>query len=286
MADEAEDEVLELGDDQEIGEQDQDQDQDDQTDEQDAGEPDEGEEETVISFGDEDEAAPASGDGDTPLIKHLRETARRLAKENAELRKGGVQSQQAIDPGPEPTLEGCDYDEDKFRNETKAWLRRCDEAEKQKSEGVRQQEQAEEAWQQRLQAYDGARKQLPFADAETAGDTVEAVIGLDRRKALIRVADKPAELEYALSKNPQRLEAISKISDPVELIKAFVRMEGDLRVSTKKKAPAPEKIARGNASVSAKAADKELERLEKQAERTGDRTALIAYKRKLAAQAK
>jgi hypothetical protein len=49
---------------------------------------------------------------------------------------------------------------------------------------------------------------------------------------------------------------------------------------TTRKAPAPDRPLRGSATMPG-SADKELEKLEKKAAATGERTALIAYKKQL-----
>jgi hypothetical protein len=133
MADEAEDEVLELGEEHELDDDNQ---GEDQTEASEKPEGDEDEEETVLLIGDED-AAPASGEGETPLIKHLREQTRRQAKEIAELRKGS--QPQKIEVGAKPTLADCDYDEDKFEAELDGWKdRKAKAAERRVRPGVRE----------------------------------------------------------------------------------------------------------------------------------------------------
>jgi hypothetical protein len=57
-------------------------------------------------------------------------------------------------------------------------------------------------------------------------------------------------------------------------------LEKDIKV-TKRNAPAADTAVRGStASAALPASDKELERLEKEADRTNDRSKVIAYRRK------
>src|ERR1700744_4746831 len=79
---------------------------------------DEGDEELEVTIG--DEAAPASGERDTNLVKHLREEIRRQDEVMAEPGRNQVQ-QQPIEVGPKPTIAGCEYDEDRFTAEFEAW---------------------------------------------------------------------------------------------------------------------------------------------------------------------
>jgi hypothetical protein len=58
-----------------------------------------------------------------------------------------------------------------------------------------------------------------------------------------------------------------------------------LKVTPRKPASAPETVVKSNTRVSG-ATDSVLERLEEEADRTGDRSRVVAYKAKLRAQAK
>jgi hypothetical protein len=55
-------------------------------------------------------------------------------------------------------------------------------------------------------------------------------------------------------------------------------MEGGIKVVKKRKAPAPDKPLSGAGRMPG-GPDKQLEKLEADAERTGDRTAVIAYRK-------
>jgi len=272
MADATEDDTLDLTEDQQIDDQ-APADQDDQTDTPEGGD---GEEETIIGFGEDIEAAPASGESETSLVKHLRAELRKRDKALADALKGAVQPQ-TIEVGPKPTLAECDYDEDAFEAKLTEWHSRKAEADRAKSEAERQAEQANEVWAKRVQAYEQGREALPYPDKDDAKDTVEAVLGIDRRKVIVRVADNPAALEYALGKAPAKLKALSEITDPVDLIKAVVKLEAEVKTVTRKKAPAPDTPTRGSASVRATTADKELERLRERAYASGNRADMDKY---------
>jgi hypothetical protein len=106
-----------------------------------------------------------------------------------------------------------------------------------------------------------------------------------QQAVIVKAADNPALVLYSLGKHPAKLAELSQITDPLKMAAAVARLEGGLKVMPKRKPPEPEEIASGTASVS-HGKDKELERLEKEAERTGDRTKLIAYKARQKSQAK
>ena len=83
---------------------------------------------------------------------------------------------------------------------------------------------------------------------------------------------------YALGKNPKKLAELASIKDPVRFAVAVAKLETQLKVSTRKPPPPPPKITSGSAPVSG-SVDSTLERLRAEAERTGDYTKVIQYKR-------
>lgn len=258
----------------------------DTNDEADVSEDDEDDsdaEETLISFGDE-EAAPASGERDTSLVKHLREQLREAKREAAEARKSQSVPQK-IEVGERPTLEGCDYDDQRFETELDAWKDRKAKAAQSEAEAETHREEASRAWQADVQRYASDRATLGFADVEEVEAEVSTILDQTQQAVIVKVADSPAKVFYALGKHPARLTELSKISDPLKLAAAVVKLEGTLKVTKRRKAPDPEQVVKGAGST-AVGKDKTLGRLESEANRSGDRTKLIAYRKKLNAQGK
>lgn len=273
MADEAEDDVLELTEDQQID--------GDETDKAKLEPDGKGEDEFDVSFG--DEAAPAS-ESDTPLIKHLRSQLREKSKELEEARKSAPQPQK-IEVGPKPTLAGCDYDEEAYEQARDEWDERKRQAERAETEGQKVQRQAQEAWQRDYEGYQQKRAALTFPDVEEVEAVATASLDQVQQAVIVRAADNPAQLLYALGKHPAKLSELSAITDPLKLAVAVAKLEGALKVTQRRKAPDPEHIERGSAPVS-KGRDATLERLEKKAAQTGERTELIAYRRQQASKGK
>lgn len=276
MADEAED-VLELDDTQAIEPEDEQEEQTEATAEQ-----AEGDDEDVIGFGEpvEEGAAPAP-ESESSVIRELRRANRELAKKLHQIERG--QQPQRIEVGEKPTLAACDYDEDRFEAELDSWKQRKAAADRAETEAQERAKAEAEAWQQRAEVYkaDKAKLRVPdYADAE--GEVFGALS--EQHQALILMTEKPAALVYALSRDPAKLEQLSKL-DLARAAMLVGKLEDKVTVTTKRKLPQPDRPIRGDAPVSSAAADKELARLEKEAERTGNRTALIAYRKKLAARA-
>jgi hypothetical protein len=86
-------------------------------------------------------------------------------------------------------------------------------------------------------------------------------------------------LIYALSKHPDKLAELAAIQDPLKLAAKVAKLEGQLRVVKKRRAPDPEQVERGSGRISHQPANKQREKLEKEADRTGDRTELIRFDR-------
>jgi hypothetical protein len=98
-----------------------------------------------------------------------------------------------------------------------------------------------------------------------------------QQAVVVKAAVDPALFLYALGKSEAKRSELAKIQDPIKLAAAVARMEGAVKVTTRK-APAPDRPLSGSGKLP-QGGDKELEKLEKEADRTGDMTRLINYKR-------
>lgn len=238
-------------------------------------------EETVISFADE-------GDGeteDTPLVKQLRQQLRERDRKLAEVRRTGGAPANDADPEPAipaiPKVENFDYDADKFdaavvaRDQAVAehaeWKMRQGDREKQRRRA--QEEQQRQIEQQRAA--------LGVGDYDAHAGKVQERLNEQQLAVLISAADNPARLIYALGRSEGKLDTLAAEGNLAKFAAMIGRMERDIKV-TKRKAPAPEAQVRGaTAAISANASDRTLEALEKEADRTGDRTKVVAYKRQM-----
>lgn len=247
-------------------------------------EADEADETTIEIDGEEEDAAPASDEeSGTQLVRQLRQTAREQARELARLRaQTAPKPPQVIDPGPKPTLESCGWDEDAFEQSLDAWKDKVKAADAAKAAQQSEAEAVASEWGNDLARYQQRKQAVKIPDYQDAEDTVIAVLNPAQQAAIVQVADVPEHVVAALARHPAKLAEIAKIANPFKLAKAIVKLEGSLKVVTNRKAPAPEKVVQGTASPAGRT-DKHLERLEAEAERTGDRTKVVAYKRSLKA---
>lgn len=257
------------------------------SDDQTAADADDGE--MIVSFGDEEpEESPTSKspERESSTFREMRKREREKTKTIKELEARLAKYEEAEKPtlGPKPTLESCEYDTGKFEAALEQWheTKRAHDAEQEQQKTVQQ--QAQEAWEQKLAKYQEAKTGLKVRDYQEAEEIVQDTLNVTQQGVIISEVKDPALLVYALGKNPKKLDELASITDPVKFIFAVARMETQLKTSSRKPAPAPEKTVTGSGSTSG--ANATLEKLRNEAARTGDFSKVHAYKRKLKAQGK
>jgi hypothetical protein len=249
-----------------------------QAEEDEAGQEDDSDE-LVVSFGDE-EPAPVAEEAAPAWVKDLRREHRELKRENERLRQSHAPAK--IEVGPEPTLEAFDYDEDAFKSAWRKWTADTLAAEDQRKTELAEQEKIQTRGREIVSRYEQAARALPVKDFDDAQEAVKDALGIERWGYIVAGADAPERLVYALAKNPAKLAALAKIDIPARFAFEAAKLEKDMKVG-KRKAPEPDEIVRGAAPLSAKVDATEL-RLEKEADKTGDRSELQKYRRQKAAQ--
>ena len=255
-----------------------------------ATEPEAVEDDVIVSIGDEappEEDVPASAPA---WVKQLRREFKQTQRENRELRQKLAQTTRTgettqIAPSalpPKPTLEGSDYDAERFENSLAAWYEKKREHEAYEAQRQASQREAQNSWTEKLNAYQQSRATVKAADYEEAEAVIAEVMTVTQQGMILSGAEKPALLIYALGKNPKKAAELAAIKDPVQFAFAVARLETTLKVQNRKPSAAPERSPSGTAPKSGNA-DNTLERLRAEAERTGDLSKVIAYKRQLKA---
>lgn len=215
-----------------------------------------------------------------PLVKKLRDEIRERDKKLAAIR--GIEAQ-AVELGPEPEFDDFWEAGDPaaaYKAALLEWTERKRKADEAAAEQARRQQLKEAEDQQRIINYRAKAAALPVKDFDVAEQAVVSRLPEITQAALLAYTDDPAKMVYALAKHPQMLEKIASEPDPIRQIIMAREMEGKLKVTTRKKPPAPEAetIQRGGAPV-APSSDKEEARLYKEAEKSGDWTAWTKYRR-------
>ena len=215
-------------------------------------------------------------DEEPHLAKKLRAEVRERNKRIKELE--ARLAPKPVDIGKKPDLwEDCEGDPDKFEADLLAWTERKRQAEQAERSQTEQQTTQQQAFEKKNIAYRANAAKMGMRDIEKYEQSVIDSLGADYLGAIVRYADDPAKVVAGLGRNSHILDKIADESDPVIRLKLMFQLEKQM-VIKRKGAAAPEAgtILKGTANVSG--GDKALEKLEKDAERTGDRSKLIAYK--------
>lgn len=244
---------------------------------------DQQDDEPSVSFGDE----PEEDDTEAPnalrqMREELKERQRKIIaieRENEELRKKTAPA--PVEVGPRPKLEEFDYDEDKHNAALDQYEDRKVQAALQKQTAAADNGLVEEA-QADVAKFQASVSALTFPDAKAIIASVGETMPAEMQYAVAATAIDPATFIYALGKHPAKLQELLAIKNPTKQIAAIVRMEASMKVGNSRKPPEPDRPQRGNASAAPKT-DKELARLHKSAQESGDYSAYLEYKRKLAA---
>jgi hypothetical protein len=238
------------------------------------------EEEVVVSIGEEEpqQEEPAHA---PEWVRELRKTNRELQRQNREL-QGKLQAApteaKPVVIGNKPKLEDHDYDSNKYEEALTSWFdrkRQADDANaKQEAEVLNQQK----SWQAKLDDYGKAKVELKVKDYEEAEAIAQELFSVTQQGVILQGADNPALVIYAIGKNPKKAKELAELKDPVKFAFAVAKLEKELKVTTRKPTPPPEKVVSGTGRSSG-AVDSQLERLREEAARTGNMSKVVAYKR-------
>ena len=212
--------------------------------------------------------------------KDLRQRNRDMARELDGYRK--QQAPKKVDVGARPTLDGCDYDEDKFATELESWHDRKRQNEQVETKAQEAERVANEQLRRAETSYRAKAAAVPVKNYQDAENAVTAALTPQLQAAMISYLDDAPKIVVALHKYPAMLAKVAAEPDAVRALMMMKDMEKRIKTDVVRKAPPPpeaDTIQRGSGSMASVPADKELAKLEKEAERTGDRTKIIAFKR-------
>lgn len=235
--------------------------------------------EVIVTIG--EESPPQEEEKPAPeWVRELRKQHRELQKRNRELeaKLNQESAPKANDPGKKPTLEDFDYDAEKFETSLAQWFERKRQADEQAAKVQADIEKQQQEWQAKLEGYGKAKAELKVRDYDDAEGIVQESFNTTQQGVILQGADNPALLVYALGKNPKKAKELASISDPVKFAFAIAKLETQLKVTNRKAAPPPEKTVQGTGRVSG-SVDSTLDRLRAEAEKSGDYSKVMAYKR-------
>lgn len=251
--------------------------------------------EVTVSIGGE-EPEPSEDEKELAVapqwVKDLRKKQRETERENRELKKklaapvAAVTTETVDAVGAKPTLENPTgspedaYDADKYEAALLAWQERKQKVTTQAAEKQKAVDEANKAWQTKLDAYGKSKTELKVKDFTDAEDLLKDALSTTQQGVIIHGAENPALVVYALGKNPKKAKELAAIADPVKFAFAVAKLETQLKVTPRKTTPLPEKTVTGSAPVSG-GKDSALERLRAAAEKSGDYTEVNKYKQQL-----
>lgn len=229
----------------------------------------------------EDEEPSAEPPKDSKAWARLRAAERDARREAAELRrKLEAQSSpsQVPDPGPEPTLEDCDYDQDILKKRVREHDAAVARKQAADAEAAKAQQEASRRAQELFDNYSRKKAELSkrvqgYQEAESA---VISMMSPERQDVLLKIAEDPARLVYALGRRPDKLEELAKENDRDRFVAKLKKLE--VSINVKKGTPTPPE-ERVSGSGSPGPAGSTLERLRAEAFKTGDYTKVNAWKR-------
>lgn len=237
-------------------------------------------EELVVSIGEEPVVDATEEQSAPGWVRKLRKRNRELDREVREARKKLQEIGSTREPelGDKPTLQGYDYDTEKYEQALTSWYDRKRKADERAIAAEAESKKAEQEWQARLGSYQQAKSGFKAPDFDEAEAVVLDLLDQTQQGVIVHGATDAALVVYALGKNEEKAKELAAIKDPVKFAFAVARLEGQLKVSTRKPTTQPEGRVSGDGRPSG-AIDKTLERLREDAAKTGDYTKVAEYKR-------
>jgi hypothetical protein len=232
----------------------------------------------TLTLGEEEEPEEKSETFKQVRTAHREATKelRKLRKELDEVKNKGVEKEAAPVVTKKP--EYFDYDsEEDYEKAMVSFI----ESEREKQTQIQSQQQE---IQEVVKNYEDGKSSLrkkykSFRDFDEVEEVVVENLSPDKVEAILKGADDPSFLVYAVGKSPKLLKELSSISDPIRFAAKVGKIEDKMKSSMKKKAaaPAPERKVKG---AKGSVGQNTLEKLREK----GDIKGAIAYRRKLKAQ--
>lgn len=245
--------------------------------------------EIVVSIDGEEASEKEESEPAPEWVKDLRKKHRELERENRDLRAkvsaaNGMENAPAILP-KKPRLDddGIDYDQDKYEAELDAWYAKKKDFDDKQRENEKAEAEKQESFNAKLESYNQAREKIRVPDFEDAEGNLINALDRTQQGIIIDACENPALLVYALGRNQGKLNELAAIKNPVQFAYAVSKLENTMKVTKKTAAAEVEKMPPSFGGKSVASADKNLDRLRAEAEKTGDYSKVMQYKKQLKA---
>lgn len=245
--------------------------------------------EIVVSIDGEEASEKEEAEPAPEWVKELRKKHRELERENRDLKAkvsaaNGMENAPAILP-KKPRLDddGIDYDQDKYEAELDAWYAKKADFDRQERENEKAEAEKQNSFNAKLESYNQAREKIRVPDFEDAEGNLINALDRTQQGIIIDACENPALLVYALGRNQGKLNELAAIKNPVQFAYAVSKLENTMKVTKKTAAAEVEKMPPSFGGKSVASADKNLDRLRAEAEKTGDYSKVMQYKKQLKA---
>lgn len=265
-------------------------------------------EEVIADQGAEDESLEISIEGEEPEAdadaeiepelsdpgRRALQAARKAAKDaaaEARAAKAELAAERALKAAPieddaqieRPTIEGCGYNTEVYDSKLREYFTAESKVEAKKQARIAEARAADDDYQARLGSYVTGKTALRAADMDTAESVVRSTLSIEQQNVLIRNSDNPAQVVLALGRSKKALADLAGVKDIDRFAFQLAKLEGKITVTTKAPPP-PESKLQGGISAGARTSfTSQLDAAEKEAERTGDRSKVVAIKRQMKA---
>lgn len=255
-----------------------------ESEEEESSDDEEEDDSVIVTIGDEkpqveDEEEKTAPKWVKDLRKQTKEQAKRIRELEQEAAAKSAPAAKTPELGPKPTLEDSDWDAEDFEVKLTEWHDRKRQVEQDKAKAVEQQEAQQKAWQGKLTRYTEAQANLKARDFSDVEDSVKGILDETQLAIIVQAAKDPALMVYAIGKNPKKAAELAGLKNYVEFAYALGELSKDMKVTTRKAAPAPEGKVRGGSAPISGSVDSNLERLRADAEKSGDYSKVSAYRR-------
>ena len=245
---------------------------------------DEGEETLVVSIGDDEpDKEEEDSEGAPEWVKDVRKNNREMKKELKALKAEKAQREAAkdqVEVGERPKQDDYDYEQqEQYANDIIAWNDRKRKLETTKQAAKAEEVAADARYHKRLASYDVNKAALQVDNFEEVEDRVKSQFSVQQHAIAIHALDKPELFMLAVGNSQKTLDRLSEIKDPVIFAVEIGKIEAKLK-TTKRKSPPPETRLKGTAAIGG-SSDTHMAKLEREAEKSGDRTKIYAYRRQL-----
>lgn len=247
----------------------------DDSEQSDASDADDNQDDDGLDFSfdesEDEQGDPFAGQKAPEWVKQIRNENRELKRQQREWQQSQGQSQQQ-GLREKPTLDAHEYDSDAYEDDYAAWLGEKTQHDTQMQAETAKYQKYDDGYKTSV---DAVRAKVPEYD-EIEQSIVDA-LPLQRQAMIKMMTDNPARMVVALGKSPNKLQALSELDD-MQFAKQIVLMEANMS-NPKQNSTKPKPTSHKLQGSSGGNGDAQLAKLEAAADKSGDRSAIYAYKK-------